>query len=188
MPNEFWDTTPNHTNLVETAHAATNRMTDINLRPLEAIQQYVLLWIQGNFTEPASPSIIRARVLDARMAASIMTAGDACILSNPNNSEVTQLTRLVSRRRHSARRRAVHNTIDDNIEEVQEDFAMTSQAQKELKAKLKDLTEMKKEAGRTPKHNRAATRKFDGIDTPQIRGLKVSQLGTNNHIQLHISD
>ncbi|KAF8238868.1 hypothetical protein L208DRAFT_1240764, partial [Tricholoma matsutake] len=31
MPNEFWETTPNHTNLVETAHAAANCSTQINL-------------------------------------------------------------------------------------------------------------------------------------------------------------
>jgi len=41
MPNDFWDRTPHHTNLVETAHAGTNRSTQINLRPLEAIQRCV---------------------------------------------------------------------------------------------------------------------------------------------------
>lgn len=41
MPDDFWDRTPHHTNLVETAHAGTNRRTQINLRPLEAIQRYV---------------------------------------------------------------------------------------------------------------------------------------------------
>ena len=43
IPNDFWDQTPNHTNLVETAHAATNRRTQINLLPLEAIQKLVIL-------------------------------------------------------------------------------------------------------------------------------------------------
>ena len=42
MPDDFWDRTPHHTNLVETAHAGTNRSTQINLRPLEAIQRYVV--------------------------------------------------------------------------------------------------------------------------------------------------
>jgi hypothetical protein len=50
IPNDFWDTTPSHTNLVETAHAATNRSTHINLPPLEAIQQFVLLQIQETAT------------------------------------------------------------------------------------------------------------------------------------------
>lgn len=39
MPNEFWELTPNHTNLVETAHVETNRNTNIHLKPLEAIQK-----------------------------------------------------------------------------------------------------------------------------------------------------
>jgi hypothetical protein len=68
---------------------------------------------------------------------------------------------------------------------VRESLATTSQAQKELKAKLKDLTEKKKEAGRTPRHNRAATQKFEGIDIPPIQGLKVSQPadpGMNMHL------
>ena len=41
MPHDYWDTTPHHTNLVETAHAGTNRHTQINLFPVEAIQQFV---------------------------------------------------------------------------------------------------------------------------------------------------
>ncbi|KAF8236700.1 hypothetical protein L208DRAFT_1009382, partial [Tricholoma matsutake] len=123
--NDFWDTTPSHTNLVEMAHSATNCSTHINLPLLEAIQQ--------------------ARVLDAQVAASIVAASDTCILHNANNSEVTQLTRVISCQTHSARRQAIHNTIDDNIDEVRESLAMTSQAQKKLKSKLKDLTEKKKE-------------------------------------------
>lgn len=37
VPNAHWDVTPNHTNLVETAHVASNRYTGINLTPVEAI-------------------------------------------------------------------------------------------------------------------------------------------------------
>jgi hypothetical protein len=34
-----WLSTPGHSNLVDTAHAATNRNTDIQLTPLEAIER-----------------------------------------------------------------------------------------------------------------------------------------------------
>ena len=61
--------------------------------------------------------------------------------------------RLVGRRNHNARRRATHTAIDTNIDEVRENIAATSQTQKELIAKLKDLTEKKKGAGHTPRHN-----------------------------------
>jgi hypothetical protein len=37
IDNESWDLTPNHTNLVETAHAATNAVTLIGKEILEAI-------------------------------------------------------------------------------------------------------------------------------------------------------
>ena len=36
---KFWDSTPGHSNLVETAHVATNRNTSIQLTPLEAIEK-----------------------------------------------------------------------------------------------------------------------------------------------------
>jgi hypothetical protein len=39
MPEKFWNSTPGHSNLVETAHAATNRNTDIHLTLLEAIER-----------------------------------------------------------------------------------------------------------------------------------------------------
>jgi len=40
MPDTFWNSTPHDSNLVETAHVATNKSTDIKLTPLEAIEKY----------------------------------------------------------------------------------------------------------------------------------------------------
>ncbi|KAF8230497.1 hypothetical protein L208DRAFT_1475796 [Tricholoma matsutake] len=76
MPNDFWDRTPHHTNLVETAHAGTNRSTQINLRPLEVIQ-----W---------------ARTLDASVAASIAAAKQTCIFCNPHNGQIDRMTRSLT--------------------------------------------------------------------------------------------
>jgi hypothetical protein len=39
MPQKFWESTPRDSNLVETAHVATNRNTSIRLTPLEAIEK-----------------------------------------------------------------------------------------------------------------------------------------------------
>ena len=41
MPETFWNSTPRDSNLVETAHDATNKSTGIRLTPLEAIEKYV---------------------------------------------------------------------------------------------------------------------------------------------------
>ncbi|KAF8229000.1 hypothetical protein L208DRAFT_1288849 [Tricholoma matsutake] len=70
MPNDFWDRTPHHTNLIETAHAGTNQRMQINLRPLEAIQC--------------------ARSLNASVAASITAVTQTCIFCNPHNGQVDQ--------------------------------------------------------------------------------------------------
>ncbi|KAF8223103.1 hypothetical protein L208DRAFT_1519701, partial [Tricholoma matsutake] len=82
---EFWDLTPNHTNLVEMAHAGTNRHTAINLRPLEAIQRYVFWKIKAMHQ---THLLINAQALDESTAASIATANTMCIHRNPHNSEV----------------------------------------------------------------------------------------------------
>jgi hypothetical protein len=105
------------------------------------------------------------------VAASITAASKACILRNTHNSEIARMSRTVGRRAHNAQRRATHNFIDRNLDEIRESIAMASQMQKELKAKLKDLTEKKKEAGRTPRHNRTSTEMFSNVVIPPIHGL-----------------
>jgi hypothetical protein len=47
-----------------------------------------------------------------------------------------------------------------------------SQTQKDLREKLKDLMEQKKEAGRTPWHNRS-TSNFDNVKIPPIHSLNM---------------
>ena len=91
-----------------------------------------------------------ARELDAAVAASIAAADKTCILRNHHNSELDRITRSVTHRTHNARRRTIHNDLDDDIEGVRKEIAATSSTNKELKAQLKDLTEQKKELGRTP--------------------------------------
>jgi hypothetical protein len=49
----------------------------------------------------------------------------------------------------NAHQRATHKDLDDNIDDVREHISTASQTQKELRTKLKDLMDQKKEAGRT---------------------------------------
>jgi hypothetical protein len=107
-----------------------------------------------------------ARELDAAVAASIAAADKTCILRNRHNSELDRITRSVTCRTHNARRRTIHNDLDDDIEGVRKEIAATSSMNKELKAQLKDLTEQKKELGRTPRHNQSGS-SYD-IEIPVI--------------------
>ncbi|KAG6848485.1 hypothetical protein H0H93_016592 [Arthromyces matolae] len=155
VPKDFWDKSPNNTNLVETAHAHTNRNTQTNLKPLEAIET--------------------ARKFDEGVAESILTASQECILRNNHNSEVDRMRRGVSRRTHAEERRTTHKAIDDEIKDTRANIASVSKKQKELKEKLKDLGEKKKDAGRSPRHSGAPGSAFDNIVIPQIGGLKIDQ-------------
>ncbi|KAJ7245593.1 hypothetical protein C8J57DRAFT_1679695 [Mycena rebaudengoi] len=67
FPKGFWQQSPNHTNLVESAHVASNRATKINLLPVEAVR--------------------KARIFDAEKAASIAAARETCILVNRHNED-----------------------------------------------------------------------------------------------------
>ncbi|KAJ7233642.1 hypothetical protein C8J57DRAFT_1576159 [Mycena rebaudengoi] len=73
FPKGFWQQSPNHTNLVESAHVASNRATKINLLPVEAVR--------------------KARIFDAEKAASIAAARETCILVNRRNEDQVRMTR-----------------------------------------------------------------------------------------------
>ncbi|KAG6818394.1 hypothetical protein H0H93_005275 [Arthromyces matolae] len=168
VPKDFWDKSPNNTNLVETAHAHTNRNTQTNLKPLEAIET--------------------ARKFDEGVATSILTASQECILRNNHNSEVDRMRRGVSRRTHAEERRTTHKAIDDEIKDTRANIASVSKRQKELKEKLKGLGEKKKEAGRSPRHSSAPGSAFDNIVIPRIRGLQIDQAERSEPDLLEASD
>lgn len=50
------------------------------------------------------------------------------------------MTRSITRQTKNAHRRATHQDLDDNIDDVRERITNTSQVQKELRAQLRDLT------------------------------------------------
>jgi len=148
---------------------ATNRATDINLLPLEAIQRLPCQFCSIHILTAGNP---RARKFDEEVVASIISATKTCILRNPNNDESARMGKNVGRQANRTRKRREHNKLDDGIDMVKEKLASTAQEQKDLKARLKDLQVQKKEAGRTPRHNRPSTSQFDDVHIPKIVGLE----------------
>jgi hypothetical protein len=180
MPHEFWDRTPHHTNLVETAHAGTHRSTKIDLRPLKAIQRCVFSKIQHPiwplFNVDLRTFLLRAREVDASTAASIAAENKTCILRNPHNTEFDRVARAVGRRAKSTQQCATQNDLDASIDVVREQISAVSHTQKDLKMKLKGLTEKRKEVGHA-KQGRSASN-YDDAEIPLIRGLGTGHIGS----------
>ncbi|KAJ6470551.1 hypothetical protein DFH09DRAFT_1477788 [Mycena vulgaris] len=132
FPTGFWDRTPHHTNLVESAHVATNRETGTLLFPLEAIQ--------------------RARAFDAQRAAAIAATRDTCILTNHNNNDRSRMRRAVGRQKHAQKRREEHTTLENGPSEAVQRLQDLSEAKKTAAARVKELKEEKKAMGRAPRN------------------------------------
>ncbi len=174
MPAEFWKITPNHSNLVETAHVATNRNTNIRLTPLEALEKYVSINYYYSIQLDDPPCIYyRARELDARVAASVLAASKTCIPRNINNSEKARMSRNMGRQSHRAAQSTAHLQLHTDIIQIKNQLADSAQNRKELKAKLKDLTEKKKEVGKSPRNIEAPSNRFK-IVIPEIVGTPAS--------------
>ncbi|KAJ7468183.1 hypothetical protein FB451DRAFT_1560649 [Mycena latifolia] len=133
FPKGFWQQSPSHTNLVESAHVATNKATKINLLPVEAVRT--------------------ARIFDAEKAASIAAARQTCISINRNNHDQSRMRRNVTRTAKRQTYRQEHDNVGDSIAQAQEELASIAQAKKDLAARLKELKSQKKELGRVPRHS-----------------------------------
>ncbi|KAJ7884350.1 hypothetical protein B0H14DRAFT_2564406 [Mycena olivaceomarginata] len=90
----------------------------------------------------------RARIYDAREAASIRAARETCILTNRNNSDQVRMQRIVTRaaRRHSYRQG--HDEVGDAITAAQQSLSTLTDEKKAVTALLKDLKAQHKELGR----------------------------------------
>lgn len=111
----------------------------------------------------------RARQLDAQVASSVLAAAKTCILRNSNNSEKARMSRNLGRQSHRASQNLKHIQINNDIANLKSQLDDSSQNTKDLKAKLKDLSERKKEAGKSPRNNQAPSNRFD-IPIPEIQG------------------
>ncbi|KAJ7091289.1 hypothetical protein C8R43DRAFT_1115101 [Mycena crocata] len=132
FPPGFWNRTPNHTNLVESAHVATNRETGTQLLPLEAIQ--------------------KARIFDAQRAVSIATTRDTCILSNHNNNDQNRMSRAVGRNKSQQKRRQEHTSHETELSAAVQRLTELTDEKKEVAAQVKGLKDEKKKMGRAPRN------------------------------------
>ncbi|KAJ7909761.1 hypothetical protein B0H13DRAFT_2490289 [Mycena leptocephala] len=133
FPLGYWQQSPSHTNLVESAHVATNQATKVNLLPVESVRT--------------------TRIFDAQKAASLRAARDTCILSNRNNHDHVRIRRNATRSRKRQSYRMEHADIGDAIVETQEKLSTLTQDKKAAAARLKDLKSQKKTLGRVPRHS-----------------------------------
>ena len=149
---KFWNSTPGHSNLLEMAHIATNRNTNIQLRLLEAIEKWVSLMFHYKPTSSLTwrcwkYSNCRAQVFDTRVAESIIAALKTCVPQNINNSEKARMSCNIGRQAHQAEKNSTHCKLDSDIADTRYLLNASAQTAKDLKAQLKELTNKKKEAG-----------------------------------------
>ena len=96
-----------------------------------------------------------------RVAESIIAASKTCIPRNINNSEKARMSHNLGRQAHRSQRGTAHRKLDDDIVDTRSLLDISSQTTKDLKAQLKELTDKKKEAGKTPRNSQAASNKFN---------------------------
>ena len=85
------------------------------------------------------------------------------------------MSRNMGRQSHRTAQSTAHLQLNNDIIQVKNQLVDSAQNRKELKAKLKDLTEKKKEAGKSPRNIQAPLNRFN-IPLPEILGTPVSPL------------
>ncbi|KAJ6565174.1 hypothetical protein DFH09DRAFT_1081835 [Mycena vulgaris] len=150
FPKGHWQQSPSHTNLVVSAHVASNKATKINLLPVEAVR--------------------KARIFDAQKAASIAAARQTCISINRNNHDQTRMRRAVTRASKRQPYREEHDEIGDSIVEVERDLATFTESKKVAAARLKELESQKKELGRVPRHSTSGRTTQSTSSIPRLVG------------------
>ena len=80
------------------------------------------------------------------------------------------MSRNLGRQAHREAQNTTHRTIDRDIADTRSLLDTSAQMTKDLKAQLKELTEKKKEAGKAPRNNQAASNKFN-VPIPKIRSV-----------------
>jgi hypothetical protein len=110
----------------------------------------------------------RARVLDSRIAASIMAASKTCIPRNINNGEKARMSRNLGRQNLRAQQSTGHAQLNDEIADIKSRIGSSAQETKDLKEKLKGLSDKKKEMGQSPRHSQAPSNRHN-FPIPKIR-------------------
>jgi len=79
------------------------------------------------------------------------------------------MTRNLGRQSHRSKQSTTHRQLDSDIADVKSLLGNSTHNTKELKARLKELSDRKKEAGKSPRNSQAPSNRFD-IPIPKIRG------------------
>ncbi|KAJ6580373.1 hypothetical protein DFH09DRAFT_1076637 [Mycena vulgaris] len=150
FPPGFWGQTSSHTNLVESAHVATNRETGIKLLPLEAIER------------------CSARAFDRARAVSIASAMTTCIVPNANNSDSARMRRTVTRSAHRKLRRNEHSELENSITEAKQELEEISKKKSSASLRLRNMVAEKKALGRAPRNSHLIDRYGNAGAIPQV--------------------
>ncbi|KAJ7663289.1 hypothetical protein DFH06DRAFT_1395473 [Mycena polygramma] len=166
FPPGFWQQSPSHTNLVESAHVASNRATQINLLPVESLRS--------------------ARAFDARKAASIAAARETCILLNRNNADQARMRRNATRANKRHTYRTDHDDLNVGIQEAQVALAALNENKKVAAANLKTLKAQKKALGRVPRHDGSSGTRSSASSIPRLVGnaVEVSDDDSESGVEL----
>ncbi|KAJ7585023.1 hypothetical protein C8J56DRAFT_1089113 [Mycena floridula] len=151
MPDGYWAQSPSHTNLVESAHTATNKATGIGLTLVEAVTN--------------------AHKYDRQAAAKLRTAHKSCILQNANNTDKDRWHRSISRASHAYQRGREHSELDIQIATLHEEVHDQTQQKKEKQAQLKSLLEQKRGKGKSPRHSKTST-PSSSSSIPKVHGKR----------------
>ena len=107
-------------------------------------------------------------MFDTRVAKSIIAASKTCIPRNINNGEKVRMSRNLGRQTHRTQQDTTHHKLDDDIADTRSLLNTSTQAMKDLKTQLKELTDKKKESGKAPWNSQAVSNKFN-VPIPKIR-------------------
>ncbi|KAJ6485503.1 hypothetical protein DFH09DRAFT_1339782 [Mycena vulgaris] len=162
FPPGFWGQTPSHTNLVKSAHVATNQETGIKLLPLEAIE--------------------RARAFDRARAVSIASAMTTCIVPNANNSDSARIRRTVTRSAHRKLRRNEHSELENGITEAKQELDEISKKKSSASLRLRNMVAEKKALGRAPRNSHLIDRYGNAGAIPQV--LLQAESDTDSDVEL----
>ncbi|KZT34311.1 hypothetical protein SISSUDRAFT_1065412 [Sistotremastrum suecicum HHB10207 ss-3] len=124
MTAEAWMSTPDSTNLVESAHPAANQATGTGLGLLDAIKS--------------------ARKYDFEVAASIAAAEQSMILRNTLNDTASRLSRRVGRAATRANKDEARREIINRIEETNKALEESTQISRAEVEKRKEIQEKQK--------------------------------------------
>ncbi|KIJ25807.1 hypothetical protein M422DRAFT_273184 [Sphaerobolus stellatus SS14] len=152
MPRTHWNVTPNHSNLMETAHAGRNIETGIGANPLSAI--------------------LRCRAINASIVIQIRQAQKTGNLRNTNNTIFHREKRAMQRRTHlyisgSKRQSEIGRLkeLRDEHEDLKAKKKASMDRQHEIDNRLLDLTQLPRHLG-----SPAVTQEISALTSERERG------------------